>query len=77
MSERANQVETDHPRPITSPSKRRQRRVVDVPEVAEVLGFSLKATYKLIAAGQVPGVLRLGRRIVISKTALDRWLAGA
>ena len=45
-----------------------------VEEAARVLGISRQTAYDLAAQGKLPGALRLGRRIVVSKRALDRFL---
>ena len=51
---------------------------IDVPltvrEVATVLRTSAKGVYAMIARRQLPGVLRLNRRVLIEKRALVEWL---
>ena len=47
---------------------------MNVEEAAARLGVGRGLAYSLAAKGQLPGVLRLGRRIVISRKALDRFL---
>lgn len=42
-------------------------------EVAEVLGVSLLTVRRRIADGTLPAV-RIGRRIVVPRAALERWL---
>ena len=58
----------------------RDRRVWSVDETAEQLGISRAHAYELIARRQIPH-LRLGRRIVVPRKAvdelLDRALQGA
>jgi len=44
-------------------------------ETADVLGISVKSAYDAAARGELPSC-RIGRRIVVSRTALDEWLAG-
>lgn len=44
------------------------------PEVAEYLGLSRNAVYGMLARGEVPGQLRLGRRWRISRPAFLREL---
>lgn len=54
----------------------RVRPVVRVSEFAELLGVSVKRAYGMIAEDKVPGVIRLGRRVLLSRAALERWLDG-
>ncbi len=44
-----------------------------VEEAAELLGISRSLGYELVASGQLPSV-RLGRRIVVPRRALDAIL---
>ncbi len=46
-----------------------------VPEVAKVLGISRNSAYVLARQGTIP-TLRLGRRIVVPRPALERMLQG-
>jgi excisionase family DNA binding protein len=46
---------------------------MDVDEAAKLLGLSRNAAYAAVAAKQIPS-LRLGRRIVIPRAALERML---
>lgn len=43
-------------------------------EVAELLRTSRKAVYAMVERGQLPGVTRLGRRVLIRADALLHWL---
>ena len=54
----------------------RDRRVWTVTEVAVLLGISRAHAYDLVAQGAIPH-LRLGRRIVVPKIAVDELLRGA
>ena len=45
-----------------------------VEECAEVLRLGRSAMYAAVRAGEVPGVIRIGRTIRISRAALERWL---
>jgi excisionase family DNA binding protein len=47
-----------------------------VAEAAHILGIGRQTAYELAAKGQLPGALRLGRRIVVSRSVLDDFLAG-
>lgn len=53
------------------------RRTVTVTEAARQLGISRSFAYQAIARGDFPvPVLRIGGRVVVSRTALDRYLDG-
>ena len=43
-------------------------------ETAEVLRTTKKGVYSMIARHQFPGVTRLGRRVLIRRDDLLRWL---
>ena len=51
------------------------RLTLTVEEAASRLGIGRRLAYTLAAAGDLPGVLRLGRRLVVSKAALEASLA--
>jgi excisionase family DNA binding protein len=44
-------------------------------EVAALLRTSTKAVYSMIARGLLPGVVRIGRRILLREEALLHWLS--
>jgi excisionase family DNA binding protein len=44
------------------------------PDAAEALGVSRSRIYELIARGQVPGVVRIGRSVRVSREALILWV---
>ena len=50
-----------------------ERLCLSVPEAAKILGISRGLAYELARSGQLPAV-RLGRRLLISRTALERML---
>jgi excisionase family DNA binding protein len=43
-------------------------------EVATSLRTSRKAVYSMIERGQLPGVVRIGRRVLVREKALLHWL---
>ena len=43
-------------------------------EVADALRTTPKATYAMIARGQLPGVIRIGRRVLVQADVLLDWL---
>lgn len=61
---------------MTGNSANGQRRTVTVPEAARELGISRAKAYELARLGELPGVIKLGHRYVVSRTALDRVLDG-
>ena len=48
--------------------------LLTVTDVAELLRTSRKAIYAMIARGQMPGLVRVGRRVLIRADALVDWL---
>jgi excisionase family DNA binding protein len=50
-----------------------ERLTMTVTETADALGISRNTAYQLVRKGDIPSV-RLGRRLVIPKTALNAWL---
>jgi excisionase family DNA binding protein len=44
-------------------------------EVAVLLRTSKKAIYAMVERGQLPGVVRIGRRVLIREEALLHWLS--
>ncbi len=53
-----------------------RRLVFSVEETAVLLGISRAFAYELVARGEIPS-LRLGRRIVVPRLAIDELLASA
>ncbi len=43
-------------------------------EVAAILNVSKSTAYALMAGGTLPGVVRIGRSIRLSREALERWV---
>ena len=43
-------------------------------EVAHVLRTSPKAVYAMVGREQLPGVIRIGRRVLVREDALLSWL---
>lgn len=52
-----------------------ERQTVSVSEAAKILGIGRQTAYDLVALGKLPYV-RLGKRILIPRKALDRLLEG-
>jgi len=53
----------------------KQKAVLTVDEAAEILRLSRNATYQGIERKQIPSV-RIGKRILVPRAALERLLAG-
>lgn len=51
------------------------RLVLTIPEVAKALSIGKGLAYQMAAEGRLPTV-RLGRRVLVPRAALERWLAG-
>lgn len=51
------------------------RLAMSVEEASRALGISTWLGYELVARGVIPSI-RLGRRIIVPRAALERWLAG-
>jgi len=52
------------------------RAVYTVMEAAALLGLSRNSTYERINRGEIPSI-RLGKRLLVPKAALERMLGGA
>lgn len=53
------------------------RRTLTIPEVAEALGLARSTAYELAATNRLPvPIIRIGRRVVVSRERLERLLAG-
>jgi excisionase family DNA binding protein len=51
------------------------RMTLTVTEAAELLGIGRSAAYEAARRGEIP-TIRVGRRILIPRAALDRFLEG-
>jgi excisionase family DNA binding protein len=54
-----------------------EKLTYSVPEVAKLLGISRGGAYELARRGKLPGAIRLGGRIVVSRRRFERALDGA
>ena len=52
------------------------KRTLTLNEAAAFLGCGTTLAYRLVRTGKMPGVIRLGRKILISRKALERWVDG-
>jgi len=48
--------------------------LLTVDETADLLRTTKKAVYTMVERGQIPGVTRLGRRVLVRSEDLLRWL---
>ncbi len=54
-----------------------ERRTLTIPEVAAALGLARSTAYELAAADRLPvPTIRAGRRLLVSRAALDRLIDG-
>lgn len=44
-------------------------------EIAAVLRTTQKAIYAMVERGQLPGIVRIGRRVLVRQDALLHWLS--
>jgi excisionase family DNA binding protein len=58
------------------PADDSERRTVTVEEAGRILGISRGSAYGLAKAGELP-TIRLGKRILVPKSAIERLLASA
>ena len=49
---------------------------VDVPTAAKLLGISQSHAFALAARGELPGAMRLGARVVVSRRVLEQAVNG-
>ena len=52
-----------------------ERKTLTVEEAAQELGIGRRLAYELARRGELPGVIRLGRRYVVSRSILNPTLA--
>ena len=52
-----------------------EKIILSVTETAYLLGLSRNATYQGVQSGAIPSI-RVGKRILVPKAALDRMLEG-
>lgn len=52
-----------------------QSSLLRAEEAAKLLNISRSKVFALMASGQLPGVVRIGRSVRVSRTVLERWIA--
>jgi len=55
--------------------KENTKLVYTIADLQAVLGISKNLCYRLVKSRQIPGVIQLGRRLMVSKPCLDAFLA--
>lgn len=62
---------------LSSPAGTGERQTVNIPEACAALGISKNHGYELAQRGAFPvPIIKLGRRLVVSRAALSRLLDG-
>ena len=64
-------------RSITYMTQQQEKQTFTVEEAAKILGLGRQTAYDLARKGELPGVRRLGRRFIVSKTELEAYLQGS
>jgi excisionase family DNA binding protein len=54
----------------------KQSRTISIEDAARELGIGRSLAYQLARRGELPGVIKLGNRFVISRASLERLLNG-
>jgi predicted DNA-binding transcriptional regulator AlpA len=53
-----------------------QKQALSVKEFCSIYCISVAKLYQLFAKGEGPRVTKLGRKILITRTAAEEWLSG-
>jgi len=53
-----------------------EKQTYSVPEAAKILGLNRNSGYEAVKRGEIP-VIKIGKRLLVPKPALDRLLQGA
>ncbi len=53
-----------------------QRPLISVAEAAALVGVSEATGYRWVAAGELPGAVRVGGRWYVRRLVIETWLAG-
>lgn len=52
------------------------RKTYSVPQAASILGIGKAKAYEWARSGELPGVLQIGTRFLVSRRALDAYVNG-
>jgi predicted DNA-binding transcriptional regulator AlpA len=58
----------------TDPSAERRRLTLTIEETARLIGIGRGLAYEAAARGDLPGVIRIGHRLVVARGPLEAWL---
>ena len=58
-------------------TQQQEKQTFTVEEAAKILGVGRQTAYDLARKGELPGVRRLGRRFIVSKTELEAYVQGS
>ncbi len=61
-------LEHDHPLDPTTPL------LSPVPDIAKETGIKPSTLYEGLASGKIPGAIRIGRRILVHRATILKWL---
>ena len=54
-----------------------ERKTYSVPQAATILGIGKAKAYEWARSGELPGVLQIGTRFLVSRKKLDDYVDGA
>ena len=54
--------------------EREPKQLLDIREAASMLGICTRTMYRLIAAGELPGPVKVGRATRMVRTELDEYI---
>jgi len=52
------------------------RKTYSIPESARLIGIGKARAYEMARNGEMPGVLKVGNRYLVSRKVLDAWVDG-
>lgn len=52
------------------------RKTYSIPESARLIGIGKARAYEMARNGEMPGVLKVGNRYLVSRKVLDAWVNG-
>ncbi|MGO2081655.1 helix-turn-helix domain-containing protein [Glutamicibacter arilaitensis] len=53
-----------------------ERKTYSVPQAATILGIGKATAYEWARSGELPGVLKIGSRFLVSRRVLDSYVNG-
>jgi len=53
-----------------------ERKTYSVPQAAAILGIGKGTAYEWARSGELPGVLQIGQRFLVSRRVLDSYVDG-